>query len=129
MTKAKEEQDSDDRRLRSNERNAPSPRVTHGWASRSSKLPAAPLFCRSNGKAWDKDAWKYPIKDAVKAAELPDEVTCYTIRHSVITDLIHSGLDTLTVAQLSGTSVLMIERHYGHLTRDHAREALARLRL
>ena len=47
----------------------------------------------------------------------------------VITDLIQSGLDTLTVAQLSGTSVRMIEKHYGHLTRDHARDALARLRL
>lgn len=93
------------------------------------KLPAAPLFSRSNGKAWDKDAWKYPVKDAVKASKLPNDVTCYTIRHSVITDLIHSGLDTLTVAQLSGTSVLMIEKHYGHLTRDHARDALARLRL
>jgi integrase len=93
------------------------------------KLPGAPLFFRSNGKAWDKDAWKYPVKDAVTAAKLPDDVTCYTIRHSVITDLIHSGLDTLTVAQLSGTSVLMIEKHYGHLTRDHAREALARLKL
>jgi integrase len=93
------------------------------------KLPAAPLFSRSNGKAWDKDAWKYPVKDAVAAAKLPDEVTCYTIRHSVITDLIHSGLDTLTVAQLSGTSVLMIERHYGHLTRNHAREALGHLLL
>lgn len=91
------------------------------------KLPAAPLFSRANGKAWDKDAWKYPVKDAVAAAKLPEDVTCYAIRHSVITDLIHSGRDTLTVAQLSGTSVLMIERHYGHLTRDHARDALARL--
>ncbi|AMO21679.1 tyrosine-type recombinase/integrase [Ramlibacter solisilvae] len=91
------------------------------------KLPGAPLFSRASGKAWDKDAWKYPVKDAVTAAKLPDGVTCYAIRHSVITDLIHSGLDTLTVAQLSGTSVLMIERHYGHLTRDHARDALARL--
>jgi hypothetical protein len=25
--------------------------------------------------------------------------------------------------------VLMIEKHYGHLTRDHARDALARLTL
>lgn len=91
------------------------------------KLPGAPLLARSNGKAWDKDAWKYPVKDAVTAAELPAEVTCYSIRHSVITDLVHLGLDTLTVAQLSGTSVLMIERHYGHLTQKHAREALARL--
>lgn len=93
------------------------------------KLPGAPLLARSNGKAWDKDAWKYPVKDAVTAAGLPTEVTCYSIRHSVITDLIHTGLDTLTVAQLSGTSVLMIEKHYGHLTREHAREALAMLQL
>lgn len=93
------------------------------------KLPGAPLLARSNGKPWDKDAWKYPVKDAVTAAELPANATCYTIRHSVITDLIHSGLDTLTVAQLSGTSILMIEKHYGHLTREHAREALSRLAL
>jgi integrase len=93
------------------------------------KLPGAPLLTRSNGSHWDKDAWKYPVKDAVTAAGLPIEVTCYSIRHSVITDLIHSGLDTLTVAQLSGTSVVMIEKHYGHLTREHAREALARLTL
>jgi len=93
------------------------------------KLPGAPLLARSNGKAWDKDAWKYPIRDAVEKAKLPGEVTLYTMRHSVITDLIHSGLDTLTVAQLSGTSLKMIELHYGHLTREHSRTALARLSL
>jgi len=49
------------------------------------------------------------------------------LRHSVITDLIRARLPALTVAQLSGTSVAMIERHYGHLVRNHAEEALARL--
>ena len=93
------------------------------------KLPSAPLLARANGKHWDKDAWKYPIKSAVIEAELPDSVTCYALRHSVITDMIHGGLDTMSVAQLSGTSVLMIERHYGHLTEKHARAALARLAL
>ena len=91
------------------------------------KLPQAPLLARSNGSFWDKDSWKYPIKDAVTDAKLPETVTMYTIRHSVITDLIHGGLDTLTVAQLSGTSILMIEKHYGHLTQEHAKEALSRL--
>jgi integrase len=64
------------------------------------KLPGAPLLSRADGKQWDKDAWKYPVKDAAKAADLPNSVTAYTLRHSVITDLIHAGLDTLTVAQL-----------------------------
>lgn len=93
------------------------------------KLPAAPMFIRANGRAWNKDAWKHPIKDAVAKAELPGGVAAYTLRHSVITDLIRAGLPALTVAQLSGTSVAMIERHYGHLVRDDAEQALRQLSL
>ena len=91
------------------------------------KLPAAPLFARKDGQAWNKDAWKYPIKSAVMAAKLPSGVAAYTLRHIVITDLVRGGLPVLTVAQLSGTSVAMIERHYGHLVRDDAEQALAQL--
>lgn len=94
------------------------------------KLPTAPLLARANGSAWNKDAWKYPFKDAVVAAELPGTATAYALRHSTITDLIAlHRLDTLTVAQLSGTSLLMIEKHYGHLLREHAAKALASLTL
>lgn len=93
------------------------------------KLPAAPLLSRADGKAWDKDSWKKPIKAAAAAAELPEAVTAYTLRHSVITDLVTNGLDLLTVAQLSGTSVAMIEKHYGHHRADHAAKALAGLAL
>ena len=53
----------------------------------------------------------------------------YVIRHSTITDLVHGGLDLLTVAQISGTSVRMIEQHYGHLRSDVAATALERLAL
>ena len=93
------------------------------------KLPAAPLLTRADGKAWDKDSWKKPIKAAAQAAKLPDAITAYAMRHSSITDLVTGGLDLLTVAQLSGTSVAMIEKHYGHLRADHAAEALAKLAL
>jgi integrase len=97
-------------------------------AQSKGKLPAAPLLARADGSAWNKDSWKYPIKDAVIAAELPGNVTAYALRHSTITDLIAlHKLDTLTVAQLSGTSLAMIEKHYGHLLRDHAARALASL--
>ncbi len=94
------------------------------------KLPTAPLVARADGQFWNKDSWKYPFKDAVLAANLPPEATAYALRHSTITDLIAlHRLDTMTVAQLSGTSVLMIEKHYGHLLRDHAADALAKLAL
>lgn len=96
-------------------------------AQAKGKTPAAPLLARADGKAWDKDAWKKPVKAAARAAELPSNVTAYAMRHSVITDLVTGGLDLLTVAQLSGTSVAMIEKHYGHLRADHAAAALATL--
>ena len=93
------------------------------------KLPASPLFCQSNGKAWNKDAWKGLIKQAAAAAGLPSGTCAYTLRHSVITDLVIGGLPILTIAQISGTSVAMIEKHYGHLVGNGAEEALARLAL
>jgi integrase len=98
-------------------------------AQAKGKLPTAPLFMRANGKAWDKESWKGPIAEAAKAAKLPTGVVAYTLRHSVITDLVTAGLPLLTVAQISGTSADMIERHYGHLVRDAAVEALAGLAL
>lgn len=95
-----------------------------------SKLPTAPLISRAHGQFWNKDAWKDPFKTAAKAANLPLTATAYALRHSTITDLIVlHRLDTMTVAQISGTSLPMIEKHYGHLLHDHAANALAGLAL
>lgn len=93
----------------------------------TTKLPEEPLFSRTSGICWNKDAWKGPIKAAAGQAKLPPATSAYTLRHSVITDLIRAGLPALTVAQLSGTSVAMIERHYGHLVRNDAEDALSGL--
>ena len=40
-----------------------------------------------------------------------------------------AGAPLLTIAQISGTSVDMIEKHYGHLVQERAAEALAGLAL
>jgi integrase len=65
----------------------------------------------------------------VNAAGLPSGASAYTLRHSVITDLVRAGVPILTVAQLADTSVAMIERHYGHLVQGDAEKALAALAL
>ena len=91
------------------------------------KLATASIFARQDGRPWNKDDWKSPVKEASRAAGFPSSVTAYTLRHSVITDLIRNGLPALTVAQISGTSIAMIEQHYGHLVRDDAEQALALL--
>jgi integrase len=93
------------------------------------KLPSAPLLARADDKHWSKDAWKGPVREAVLAAKLAEGTTAYTLRASVISDLVHDGLDVLTVAQISGTSTAMIERHYGHLRSEVAASALIKLAL
>jgi site-specific recombinase XerD len=93
------------------------------------KLPAAPLIAYDDGSHWHKERWKQPIKKAAKAAELPVGVCAYTLRHSVITDMLVGGMDSLTVARMAGTSLAMIEKHYGHLLHDHAAKAMAGLGL
>lgn len=98
-------------------------------AASKDKLPTAPLFMRANGKAWDKESWKGPIAEAAAAAHLPTGTTAYALRHAAITDLVSAGLPLLTVAQVAGTSVAMIESHYGHLNAQAAAEALAGLAL
>lgn len=95
----------------------------------ANKLPTAHVLTRANGKPWEKDYWKIPFKDAVIEAGLSAATTLYALRHSAITDLIHSGVDTLTVSQVSGTSIGMIERHYGHLTHAHTKKSLEALML
>jgi len=93
------------------------------------KLPGAFVLTNSAGRPWGRDTWGYQFEKASAVAELPPHATAYSIRHSTITDLIHAGVDSVSVAQLAGTSVAMIEKYYGHLTRDHARSALAALAL
>lgn len=85
------------------------------------------MFLRSDGSAWDKKTWNMAFKLAASLANLPKTTVAYNMRHSVITDLVHRGLPLLTVAQLAGTSVAMIEQHYGHLLAEISEAALATL--
>lgn len=101
--------------------------VAHFKACAKDKLPGAWLVSRDDGRAWNKDSWADAIDPAAAAAKLPAATCAYSLRHAVITDLVTHGLDLFTVAKISGTSAAMIEKHYGHLQQEHARQALERL--
>jgi integrase len=92
-----------------------------------SKLPAARLLVRDDGKPWAHSDWDELVRDAAAAAGLPAKTCLYTLRHSFITQAIQDGLSILDVARLVGTSVMMIEKHYGHLVHSIARERLAKV--
>ena len=93
------------------------------------KLPSAWIFSRTDGGQWKKEAWRDEIKLAAAGAGLPRATVAYALRHSTITDLVKSGLDLFHCAKVSGTSVKMIEAHYGQLRNEHARAALEKLAL
>lgn len=79
------------------------------------KIAAAPMLTTSYGQRWNKDAWKKVFKEAATAAELPEAVVMYSLRHTAISEMVLAGMDSFIVAKLAGTSVAMIEANYGHL--------------
>jgi integrase len=95
------------------------------------KMPSAFLFMRDDGKPWalSHKKWDALVRAAAARAELPAGTCLYTLRHSFITQALLDGVSTLEVARIVGTSLAMIEKHYGHLVENTARERLAKVQL
>jgi site-specific recombinase XerD len=69
------------------------------------------------------------VRAAAVNAGLQSGVCLYTLRHSFITQALMDGMSTLDVARITGTSLPMIEKHYGHLVMTQARERWDRVKL
>jgi len=93
------------------------------------KLPTAYLFVRDDGKPWAHSDWDELVKRAAIGAGLPPNTCLYTLRHSFITQALLDGVSTLEVSKIVGTSLAMIEKHYGHLVFDRAAERLAKVQI
>jgi integrase len=91
------------------------------------KLPSAYLFVRDDGKPWAHSDWDELVKEAAKRADLPAETCLYTLRHSFITQALLDGVSTLEVSKFVGTSLAMIEKHYGHLVANTVRDRMAKI--
>ncbi len=88
------------------------------------KEPTDLLLTRDDGKQWAHSDWDELVRDAATAAKLASGTCLYTLRHSWITTALSSGMSTLEVARLCGTSLLMIEKNYGHLVSKETRKRL-----
>jgi integrase len=85
------------------------------------KLPYAPLFTADGMTPWRSQVWSSRIKRSIERAnetarvaeKIPPKASAYSFRHARISELLQvHGVDPLTVAQQTGTSVEMIERSY-----------------
>ena len=53
------------------------------------------------------------MRDAVKRAKLPADCTAYSLRHTHASQALLNGMNIKLLADNLGTSVAMIEKHYG----------------
>ncbi len=87
------------------------------------------MFPAPKGGYIDLDNWRlrewYP---ALEAAGLRKRGP-YALRHTFATETLAAGASTFDLAEMMGSSLEMIERHYGHLAKgrlDHLRDLLSR---
>jgi integrase len=88
-----------------------------------------PLCRQANGLPWLKGAEQRPFQIARAAAKLPPKFVCYSLRHYFISQALHAGVPMLAIAQNCGTSLLMIQEHYGKFAPTTHREMLNKVKL
>ena len=85
------------------------------------KLPAAPIFTEDGVQPWRRHRWSRAIsalivehnRKARGKQRVPRNASAYSFRHSRISELLQlHGIDPLTVAHQTGTSLAMIEKAY-----------------
>lgn len=106
-------------------------------AQANRKVAAAKLFTTTDGRPWRRDQWAQEVRSAIashnrtaKADErIPTDASAYSLRHARISELLQVyGIDPLTVAAQTGTSLRMIERTYFKFIRSAMLEKLASLK-
>ena len=85
------------------------------------KLPTAYLHTKEDGMPWGSSHQHRPMREAVKTAKLPRGAMFYTLRHTHISRALLAGVNAQVVAENCGTSVRMIEKHYGKFLKSDRR--------
>jgi integrase len=77
------------------------------------KLPGAHLLTDSSGEPWQKSGYRRLMLSAKIAAKMPTDFDMYAFRHYHISRALLAGIQAQVIAENCGTSVRMIEKHYG----------------
>ncbi|MGL6076779.1 MAG: tyrosine-type recombinase/integrase [Fimbriiglobus sp.] len=85
------------------------------------KHPTGPIFRTSRKSMWVQEAMSVNLRWYAKKLGITPAPTAYGFRHTYATDWLLNGGSIKVLADLIGTSVSMIERHYGHLMVDKER--------
>jgi integrase len=77
------------------------------------RKPDELLLPKDNGTAWGKSHQARPMAEAVRKAHLPEDCTIYACRHTYASQSILRGMNLKLLAENMGTSIRMLELHYG----------------
>jgi integrase len=86
---------------------------------------SGPVFMADDGRAWKYSDMRLRFQRLRKKTGTSPKCVLYSFRHTWITEALTAGVDVATVAEMAGTSIQMIDRHYGHLNqqRKHLSDA------
>jgi hypothetical protein len=111
--------------------------VTFFKSQAHGKDPAARPFTTADGQPWRCDQWAQEVRTAVSAhnehaqrdLRVARGASACSFRHARISELLQVyGVDPLTMAAQTGTSLRMIERTYFKFIRSAMLEKLASLK-
>lgn len=90
---------------------------------------SGPLFLANADRGWKYSDLRLRFQRLRAKAYADPKCVLYSFRHTWITNALLAGVDVATVAEMAGTSIQMIDRHYGHLSqhRQHLSEAAAKV--
>ena len=77
------------------------------------RAPDALLLPKNSGTAWGRGNHARYMIEAVQRAKLPKDCTIYSLRHTHASQGLLNGMNIKLLAENMGTSIRMIEQHYG----------------
>jgi integrase len=88
---------------------------------------SGPIFLAAEGRPWKYSDLRKRFERLRDKTGISSKCVLYSFRHTWITDALIAGVDVATVAEMAGTSIEMIDRHYGHLNqaKNHMIKAAA----
>jgi integrase len=82
------------------------------------------MLAKAEGSPWEKGSQTRPMEEACKRAKLGD-INFNQLRHTWASLALMNGTPLLVVAENLGHSdTRMVEKHYGHITRQYAKERI-----
>ncbi|MFC1988339.1 site-specific tyrosine recombinase XerD [Chloroflexota bacterium] len=79
------------------------------------------LFLNRRGERLTRQGFWQILKGHAKAAELNEDITPHTLRHSFATHMLSGGADLRSVQELLGHANISTTQVYTHLTSEHVR--------